>query len=48
MPGYTGPNNRRYEIRNRWLKAAAIGASLGASMIGAVLGWLRMRKKSKH
>jgi hypothetical protein len=46
MPGYTGPNNRRYEHRNRWLKAAAIGASLGVSMIGAVLGWLRLRKKS--
>jgi len=45
MPGYNGPNNRRYEIRNRWLKAAAIGASLGASMLGAMLGWLRLRKK---
>lgn len=47
MPGYNGPNNRRYEIRNRWLAAAAIGASLGASMIGAVLGWLRLRKKPR-
>ena len=41
MPGYTGPNNRRYEYRNRWLAAAA----LAASMAGAVLSWLRLRKK---
>jgi len=43
MPGYTGPNNRRYEYRNRWIAAALIGAS----MVGAVLGWLGLRKKKK-
>ena len=42
MPGYTGPNGRRYEYRNRWIAMTAIGASL----VGAVLGWLRLRKKS--
>lgn len=46
MPGYTGPNGRRYQHRNRLIAMAAIGASLGASVIGAVLGWLRLRKKS--
>jgi hypothetical protein len=42
MVGYTGPNNRRYEYRNRLIALAA----LSASMVGAVLGWLRLRKKS--
>jgi len=41
MAGYIGPNGRRYEHRNRLLALAAIGAS----MVGAVLGWLRLRKK---
>jgi hypothetical protein len=42
MTGYTGPNNRRYEQRNRWL----IVTALGASVFGAMLSWLRLRKKS--
>jgi hypothetical protein len=42
MTGYIGPNGRRYERRNRWLAITA----LGASMVGAMLGWLRLRKKS--
>jgi hypothetical protein len=41
MAGYIGPNNRRYQYRSRWMAAAAIGMS----MVGAVLGWLRLRKK---
>ena len=43
MVGYIGPNNRRYEYRNRWLALAAVAAS----MFGAVLGFLRLRKKPK-
>jgi hypothetical protein len=42
MSGYIGPNGRRYEYRNRWLAMTALGASL----LGAVLGWLRFRKKA--
>jgi hypothetical protein len=41
MTGFTGPNGRRYEARNRWV---ALGM-LGASMVGVMLGWLRLRKK---
>lgn len=42
MTGYTGPNNRRYEKPRRWLGLTVLGASL----VGAVLGWLRLRKKT--
>jgi hypothetical protein len=41
MTGFTGPNGRRYEARNRWV---ALGM-IGASMVGVMLGWLRLRKK---
>jgi hypothetical protein len=43
MAGFTGPNGRRYEARNRWVALTM----LGASMVGAVLGWLKLRKKPK-
>jgi hypothetical protein len=41
MVGYTGPNGRRYQVRNRWIALTM----LGASMFGAVLGWIKLRKK---
>jgi hypothetical protein len=45
MAGYTGPNNRRYETRRRWLGLSVLGASL-LGACGAALAWLRRRKKS--
>lgn len=44
MPGYDGPNNRRYEKPRRWLGLSVLGASLVGG-IGAVLTWMRLRKK---
>ena len=41
MAGYIGPNNRRYQYRNRWVAIAMVSVS----MVGAMLGWLRIRKK---
>ena len=41
MTGFTGPNGRRYQVRNRWVALSM----LGASMFGAMLGWLKLRKK---
>jgi hypothetical protein len=41
MSGFTGPNNRRYVKPRHWLGLTVLGASL----VGAVLGWLRLRKK---
>jgi hypothetical protein len=42
MSGYIGPNGRRYQYRNRLIALAMAGASV----VGAVLGWLRLRKKT--
>jgi hypothetical protein len=44
MAGFTGPNNRRYEMPRRWLGLSVLGASL-IGACGAVFGWLRRRKK---
>jgi hypothetical protein len=43
MPGYTGPNNRRYETPRRWFGLTVLGASV-VGAVGAMLGWLRHRK----